>query len=170
MKRLAYALFAAVVLATAPAVAGNNALDGPRAFGIGVGGNGWTSGLSGKLFLGGNVAAQAIVGNCGWGWYYDERGYYRSSNTLCAGADLIFEEAGVGRGPIALNWNYGLGGGVVGMGGSSVGVAFNGVVGGSLQILQRVELNVEWRPTVYGGGGGLSWALFASGGNLRIYF
>ena len=102
MKRLAYALFAAVVLIAVPAVAGNNALDGPRAFGIGVGGNGWTSGLSGKLFLGGNTALQAIVGNCGWGWYYDERGYYRSADTLCAGADLIFEESGVGRGPLAL--------------------------------------------------------------------
>ena len=176
MKRLSLVVVVLVaVLGALPARAASNALDGPRTFGIGVGDNGWASGLSGKLFLGGNTSAQLLVADCGWaarGYWVDSYGRVRvdgGRSVLCLGGDFLLEEPGGGRGPLTLNWNYGFGAGLLGLGASDIAFAVNGVVGGALQIVRRLEVAVEWRPTVFVGNG-LGLDLLALGAHLRFYF
>ena len=167
---------ALLLLVGGTASAANNALGG-KTFGLGVGAGPVSSGLSGKLFLGGDLALQGVVGSCGWGWggyYYDPvTGRYfsggRTETGLCTNIDIVAEQPQLfSRGGLGINWNYGAGVGLVAVN-NAPQLSVNGILGFSLQITPvPVELTVDIRPglSLYNGVG----FFFGSGWGLRFYF
>lgn len=157
MRRL-WPLALALALLAVPgrARATTNMLADGHSMGLGLGGGSFAEGVSGKLFLGQGLAAQAAVGM----WF---------ARGLAANADVLLEMPQLWtNGTLALNWNAGLGAGVIL--GSPSAVAVNGVAGLSLQLKPfPIELTTEFRPTfiladLWGG------MYFGGGGAIRYFF
>lgn len=162
--RLSSVLTAIVLFVSLPAVASasNNLLAEKHKFGAGLGGGSGVSGVTGKIFLGDALSAQATVG-----------ALYGFGIALNADALLemkpFFDHAALG-----MNWYVGAGGDVIsysGFGyGSGLSLGFNAVVGVSAQLKELpVELTIEVRPTFWlNNDYGLAWS--NGGGAVRYYF
>jgi hypothetical protein len=145
--------------ATAPAGVTN--IHASKKFGLGFGGGAYSSGVTGKVFLGNTLAVQAFA-SLGWVWGFQ------------VGADVLYQGKQLWtNGDLALNWEAGAGAFIAPGYGAAVGV--NGVAGLSLQYRPvPVELTVDVRPTLSFG----SWSAWAGyspfyvsgGGAVRYYF
>lgn len=149
----------------APAVesSGVTNIHASKKFGLGFGGGAYTYGVTGKLFLGNSLAAQAFVG-LGWG-------------SINVGADVMYQGKQIwGNSDFGLNWEAGAGAFAMPGWGSYFGI--NAVVGLSLQYRPiPVELTADIRPTfligdwaVYRPGWSNSPIDFNGGGAIRYYF
>jgi hypothetical protein len=154
---LKFALIVAFLVSPGVANATTNLLAKDHRIGIGLGGGTFTSGLSGKLFLGERLSAQATAGT--W-WGYG----------LAANAEVLVEMPQITQASVlGLNWYVGAGAGAVV--GTSLALAVNGVAGLSAQLTKiPLEITAEFRPTfiVADGWGGFMWG--GGGGAVRYYF
>jgi len=133
-----------------------------KKLGFGLGGGAYNYGLTGKVFLGDSMAAQAFLG---WGW-----------GGINIGADALYQGKQLWtNGDFGLNWEAGAGAFISPGWGAAFGV--NAVVGLSLQYRPvPVEITADIRPTFllgnWGGwgnwGGSPLW--FSGGGAIRYYF
>ena len=148
----------------APAVessAGVTNIHASKKFGLGFGGGAYSSGLTGKVFLGNSLAVQAFA-SFGWYWGFD------------VGADVMYQGKQIWtNGDFGLNWEAGAGAFIAPGYGAAIGV--NGVVGLSLQYRPLpVEVTADIRPTFTFGSWnawtGYSPFYVSGGGAIRYYF
>lgn len=134
-------------------------------FGLGLGGGLGVSGLSGKYYLGDAAALQGVVGWWGAGQKYGGLG---------VNVDYLFERPQFAGGdPIALGWNFGVGGSLIVWESGyddSFALGASGVLGLEF-LLQPFPLDfvIEYRPGV-SLVPGFGVDLFNGSGHLRYYF
>ncbi len=157
-------ILAALMLVSAPALAGAPPKGGP--FGLGIGGGYLVNGVSAKYYLSERLAVQGVVGS--WGF-----------NTIALGGSVLFPQPNLYESPdFLVAWNFGAGGGV-GLAGSSTLFIVNGVAGIELEVVELpLEFVLEWRPGVAtanwrnngGTTNGVGLVLWNAGLHIRYFF
>ena len=129
----------------------------PGNIGLGIGGNGFGGGLSGKYFINESNAIQGIVG----------LGYYSTSLNLSA--DYLYNFSPfVQQEELSVGWYAGFGGALL-LGQSTIGAS--GIVGVDVDV-DEVPLDVyfEYRPSLYFQPFDSGLYLVSFGGGVRYYF
>jgi hypothetical protein len=156
-------LIAALTALAAPAAAAEIGKD--LTTGGGVGSTAFSSGLTGKRYLGENKAVQVFLGN-GYGVYGGFYGGYGGGYGVSA--DLVIEKPitdvpGLGK----VFWGYGLGAGLS----SWYGVGVSGVAELGLHLADfPVEVVTDIRPSFSIAGDDAGVRPFDGGGAVRYYF
>ena len=164
-RSLAFVLFSALVLATSSAHAlgtGGASLRSAGRLGIGLG-NGWASGLSGKLGLADRLAVQLTAGTYGLG--------HGAGDGFSVGADLLVEMPALWRHPaVELAWSVGAGGGLALVDGGDPGIGAQGVLGLEfLFVPAPIDIVLELRPRLLVSPVS-DFEPFDFGGHVRFYF